>query len=71
MNADTSKELAARLSKLTELCPDMRFGQMLATLAMLAEDMTDRSLWEIEDADLIGVVERFREDLTRRQQSVA
>jgi hypothetical protein len=49
----------------------MRFGQLLATLGMLAEDMTDHSLWDIDDAELLGVMERFRQDLLRREQEVS
>lgn len=56
------------LSELWERCPDMRLGQLMATLGLLAEDTTDRSLWDIEDEELLGVIERFREDLSRRCQ---
>jgi hypothetical protein len=69
MNADVSKEVLSRLSVLRQMCPDMRIGQLLATLGLLAEDMTDRSFWDIEDEELIAVLERFRQDLARREQS--
>jgi hypothetical protein len=48
----------------------MRFGQMLATLGVLAEDAPSRSLWDIEDEELLGVLEWFRQDLARREQGV-
>jgi hypothetical protein len=53
------------------LCPDMRFGQMLATLGILGEDMVGLTLWDIEDHQLVEVFERFRQDLARREQSLA
>ena len=30
------------------LCPEMRVGQLVATIGMLAEDETGRNLWDIE-----------------------
>ena len=56
----------ARLDEVRRLCPDMRLGQLLATVEMLGEDATGRSLWDIEDDDLAAAVERFVADLSRR-----
>ena len=64
-----SDELATLLDRLAELrgrCPEMRFGQLLATVGLLAEDETGRSLWDVEDADSGAAVERFAGDLARR-----
>jgi hypothetical protein len=44
----------------------MRLGQVLATVGMLGEDSTGRSLWDIEDDKLSAAVERFAGDLSRR-----
>jgi hypothetical protein len=44
----------------------MRLGQFLATVGMLGEDTTGRSLWDIEDQDLSAAVESFASDLSRR-----
>ncbi len=66
MSVDLSRDLATRLSDLREMCPDFRFGQFLATLSLLAEDETGRSLWDVEDDEFVGVLERFRQDLARR-----
>lgn len=71
MNTDLSRELLTRLSELRVQCPDMRFGQMIATLEILAEDTVGRSWWEIEDEEFLTVLERFRRDLARREQGVA
>jgi hypothetical protein len=43
----------------------MRLGQLLATVGMLGEDTTGRSLWDIEDEELSAAVERFARDLQR------
>ena len=56
-----------RLQEVHRLCPEMRLGQLLATIGMLGEDATGRSLWDIEDEDLSAAVERFASDLARRK----
>ncbi|MBW3542327.1 MAG: hypothetical protein KY476_18835 [Planctomycetes bacterium] len=68
---DLSLQLLAQLKVVRRMASDMRFGQMLATLGLLAEDMTGRGLWEIEDEELLAVIERFRQDLARREESIA
>lgn len=55
-----------RLEEVHRSCPEMRLGQLLATIAMLGEDSTGRSLWDIEDEELSVAVERFANDLARR-----
>jgi hypothetical protein len=69
-SAETNPMLQS-LSKVWELCPEMRLGQLMATLGVLAEDTTDHSLWDVEDEELLAVMDRFREDLSRRGQSSA
>jgi hypothetical protein len=59
------------LLKLHRLCPEMRFAQMLATLGLLGDDVTDHSLWDLEDEEFLGAIERFRQDLLRRQPVTA
>ena len=51
--------------------PDVRFGQLLANLGFLVEDQTDQSLWDVEDARLLEIMERHRIDLLRRQPTDA
>ena len=59
-------DILHRLQEVHRLCPEMRLGQLLATIGMLGEDSTGRGLWEIEDAELSAAVERFAGDLRRR-----
>jgi hypothetical protein len=67
----TQHELIERLAELQQLSPDVRFGQLLANLGFLVEDQTDQSLWDVEDARLLEVMEKHRVDLRRRQQTEA
>jgi hypothetical protein len=63
---DLPTRILNRLDEVRRLCPDMRLGQVLATVGMLGEDSTGRSLWDIEDDELSEAVERFARDLARR-----
>ena len=70
MSSEQLRYLLSRVSAVCELCPDMRFGQVMATLDLLAQDMTDKSLYHVDDEDFVTVVERFHQDLLRRGQHV-
>jgi hypothetical protein len=61
------QDILRSLAVLCELSPGVRFGQLIANLGFLAEDMADRTLWDIEDAELPQVIERHRADLSKRQ----
>ena len=65
----TQHELIEKLADLQQLSPDVRFGQLLANLEFLVEDETDQSLWDIEDARLLEVMEKHCVDLMRRQRT--
>ena len=66
--ADTRTSVLQRLDEIRRLCPEMRLGQMLATVGLLGEDTTGRSLWDIEDEELAVALERFADDLARRMR---
>ncbi len=63
---DVRSSVLSRLEEVRRLCPEMRLGQLLATVGMLGEDSTGRSLWDIEDDELAAAVGRFAGDLSRR-----
>ena len=41
----------------------MRFGQLLATIGLLAEDETGHSLWEVDDIEFEAALQRFGSDM--------
>jgi hypothetical protein len=55
-----------RLAEVRAKCPEMRLGQFIATIGLLAEDETGHSLWDIDDAEFAAALERFAGDLARR-----
>jgi hypothetical protein len=63
---DRQSDVLQRLREVHRLCPEMRLGQFLATIGMLGEDSTGRTLWDVEDNELSAAVERFANDLRRR-----
>jgi hypothetical protein len=71
MNADIRQKLLETLSAISALAPEMRFGQLMATLGFLAEDVSEHTVWEIEDAELLHVLEGHRAELAARQSSEA
>jgi hypothetical protein len=60
------------LAELSELCPEMRMGQLIANLAALAKGPAAEAVWDVEDDELLAAARKqllyFQE---RRQTSVA
>jgi len=67
----SSIDFLHRLAVVRQLCPEIRFGQLVAIIGQLAEDETGRNLWDVEDGEFAAAVERFATDLSRREQAPA
>jgi len=63
----TQREALAVLAEVAELSPDIRLGQLFAHLGFLGEDQTGRSLWDIDDEQLLAVLYHHRAELAARQ----
>jgi len=69
---DTARrQLIERLSRLSELAPEIRFGQLIANLTMMAEGPWDETLWNVEDEKLLNAAGELVADLERRHPSAA
>jgi hypothetical protein len=66
----TRKDVLQILEELSEACPDYRFGQMIANLAMLARGDDEGAIWDMEDDELIAAARKHLEDWSRRQVAV-
>jgi hypothetical protein len=66
MMEPTRPEILTRLARLSELAPDMRFGQLIANLAFLAAGPWDQVLLDLEDVRLVEAVRQMEADLARR-----
>jgi hypothetical protein len=66
----TRRQILERLSKLSELAPDFRFGQLIANLSTMAEGPWDKTLWNIEDEKLLAAANQLAADLEQRRATV-
>lgn len=69
MMSETKSEALAVLSEVCELSPDVRLGQLLAHIGFLGEDHVERSLWNIDDEQLLAILYHHRAELTSRAQA--
>ena len=53
MTAPLRQELLAVLAELSAVCPEMRFGQLIANLSTLAKGLSAEGLWDAEDEELL------------------
>jgi hypothetical protein len=71
MIPNTRQQLLQSLASISALAPEMRFGQLLATLGFLAEDRSNHRVWDIEDGELLEILERHRAELSQRLSNPA
>lgn len=64
------QEILERLERLSELAPEMRFGQLIANFAFMAAGPWDRTLWDLEDDVLLTAVRQMEADLSRRVEEM-
>jgi hypothetical protein len=65
------KEVLSLLEQVSELAPDVRFGQLIANLSYLAIGATNEAIWDMEDDQLLEALRQHLADLSRRQTPVA
>lgn len=64
-------ELLAQLSELNALCPEMRFGQMIANLAVVARGIEPGAVWDMEDEELLTAVKWQLTEIRNRRMEMA
>ena len=64
-------EVLRALEKLSEACPEYRFGQMIANLAMLARGDAEGAIWDMEDAELLAAARKHLADWKARHEPAA
>jgi hypothetical protein len=65
------QEILRKLEQVSDIAPDMRFGQLIANMAFLAAGPFDQTLWDLEDEQLLAAIQKHLADLSSRQQGVA
>lgn len=64
------REVLQLLERLSELTPDVRFGQLIANLSYLAVGPTNEAIWDMEDEQLLVALRKHIEDLSDRTADV-
>jgi hypothetical protein len=64
-------ELMKVLAELSEACPEMRMGQLIANLATLAKGPAVESIWDAEDDELLAAARQQLEVFRVRTPYVA
>jgi hypothetical protein len=65
------QEILRLLERLSELTPDVRFGQLIANLSYLALGSTNEAIWDMEDEQLLAAIRQQIADLSDRSANVA
>lgn len=67
----TRREILRELERLSELTPDVRFGQLIVNLSYLALEPKVEATWDMEDEELLEAIRQHIADLSKRQAGVA
>ena len=65
------QEILRLLERLSDLTPDVRFGQLIANLSYLAVGPTNEAIWDMEDEQLVAAIRKHIADLSDRAANVA
>lgn len=67
MSDPVRAELLARLDELSRACPEMRFGQLIANMAVVARGIKPSAVWDMEDEELLAAVNWQLAELAARR----
>jgi hypothetical protein len=67
----TRQEILTRLARLSDLAPDILFGQLIANLAFIAAGPWDQTLWDLEDEPLLMAIRQMESDFAQRASEAA
>lgn len=65
------QEILRLLPQLSELTPDVRFGQLIANLSYMAVAPTTEAIWDMEDEQLLAAIRQHIADLSNRAADIA
>ena len=65
------QEILRLVEQLSELTPDVRFGQLIANQSYLAVGPTNEAIWDMDDEQLLSAIRKHIADLSHRAANVA
>jgi hypothetical protein len=68
--SSTRQQILLALQELSELTPDVRFGQLAANLSYLALGPTAEAIWDMEDEQLLKAIQTHIAELSQRPAQV-
>ena len=71
MITNERRDILRLLEQLSELAPDLRFGQLIANLSYRAVAPTNEAIWDMEDEQLLTAMRAQINDLSQRSAGVA
>jgi hypothetical protein len=71
MITEQRREILQLLERLSELAPDVRFGQLIANLSYLALGPTNEAIWDMEDEQLLAAIRKHIAELAARTADMA
>ena len=71
MNSTVRQELTRVLAELSEVCPEVRLGQLIANLSYLARGLSNESIWDVEDEELLEAARKHLQEWRSRRGAVA
>jgi hypothetical protein len=70
MISPSRQEILRLLVRLSELTPDVRFGQLIANLSYHAVGPTAEAVWDMEDEQLLEAIRQHITDLSEHYSLV-
>ncbi len=71
MTTRVRRDILNTLSELSELCPEVRFGQLIANLSYLAKGPANEAVWDVEDEELLAAARKQLEERRNKGASAA
>ena len=71
MTSETRQELLHVLSELSEVCPEVRLGQLVTNLSYLACGPSNAAAWDVEDKELLVAARAHLEEWRSRRGAAA
>jgi hypothetical protein len=60
-------EVLQILAELSEICPEVRLGQLMVNLSYMARGLSNESIWDMEDEELLEVARKHLEQWRARR----
>jgi hypothetical protein len=57
----TRQKILEALGEMSDLYPDMRFGQLVANMSFLAKEPTVEAIWDVEDEQFLEALKKHLE----------